>query len=72
MRNLGDRIASNPVVHAVGKMTGCVDPVTGVLDPNSGCGKMKDDFNQAQHLRDYGKAVLDRIRKRGKYKPETT
>lgn len=34
-----------------------------------GCKQMEQDFNNAEHLRDYTNAVMDRIRKRGKYKP---
>jgi hypothetical protein len=64
---LGTKIETNPIVHAVGKMTGCVDPVTHKLNPESNCAKMRDDFDNAQYVKDYGKAVLDRIRKRGKY-----
>ncbi len=64
---LGDFIESNPIVHAIGRATGCVDPATNMLRPESNCAKMRDDFNNAQHLTEYVTAVLDRIRKRGKY-----
>lgn len=65
---IGDAIANNPIVHAIGLATGCVDPVTNDLRPESNCAKTRDDFNNAEHLRDYASSLLDRIRKRGKYK----
>ena len=37
-----------------------------------GCRQMEQDFNHAEYLRDYTNAVMDRIRKRGKYKQPTT
>lgn len=37
----------------------------------TGCKQMEQDFNNAEHFRDYSNAVLDRIRKRGKYKKES-
>ncbi len=58
---LGDKIASNPIVHAIGKATGCVDPQTNQLKPESGCGKMKARLNagmsvtEAMKLRLQGK-----------------
>lgn len=64
---IGDVFASNPIVHAIGKATGCVDPATNMLRPESNCAKMRDDFNNAQNFTEYVTAVLDRIRKLGKY-----
>ncbi len=58
---LGDKIASNPIVHAIGKATGCVDAKTNQLKPESGCGKMKARLNagmsvaEAMKLRLQGK-----------------
>lgn len=49
----------------------CYDPVTQDLRPDSNCAKMRDDFNNAQSMKDYANAVIDRIRQRGKYKKET-
>jgi hypothetical protein len=70
MMKLGDAISSNPIVHAIGRATGCVDPMTNDLRPESNCAKTRDDFNNAKYVRDYANSVLDRIRKRGKYKQE--
>ncbi len=60
-KGLGDKIASNPIVHAIGKATGCVDPKTNQLKPESGCGKMRARLNagmsvaEAMKLRLQGK-----------------
>ena len=45
---LGDAIANNPVVHAVGKMTGCVDPETNDLRQDSPCAKARDRLNNGE------------------------
>lgn len=47
---LGDKIASNPIVHAIGKATGCIDLKTNELKPESGCGKMKARLNSGMSL----------------------
>jgi len=43
---LGDAIEQNPVVHAIGKATGCVDPETNKLRPDSPCAKRKQWLNE--------------------------
>lgn len=50
--SLGDRIASNPIVHAIGKATGCVDKTTGKLKPESGCGKMRQRLNAGMSVKE--------------------
>lgn len=55
MKQLGDVISSNPVVHAIGKVTGCVDPETNDLRPESGCAKRRDILN------DWGNAIYDEL-----------
>ena len=47
--NLGDAIEQNPIVHAIGKFTGCVDPETNQLRPDSRCAKTRNTLN---HLSD--------------------
>ena len=42
---LGDAIEKNRVVHAIGKLTGCVDPETDQLRPESRCAKRKAWLN---------------------------
>ncbi len=63
----GNAIASvaTPIARTLGM--GCIDPETKELRPESNCAKMRQDFNNAQYPQDYLNAVLDRIRKRGKY-----
>jgi hypothetical protein len=51
-KGLGDKIASNPIIHAIGKATGCVDPNTNELKPESGCGKMKARLNSGMSVKD--------------------
>lgn len=55
VENLGDRIAENPIVHAVGKMTGCVDPVTNNLRPESDCARRRQMLNEGR----YAEAIFD-------------
>ncbi len=43
---IGDAIANNPIVHAIGRATGCVDPETDRLNPESPCAKRRDALNQ--------------------------
>jgi len=45
MMKLGDAIEHNPIVHAVGKATGCVDPATNRLRPDSGCARRRNALN---------------------------
>ncbi len=52
MKNLGTKIEHNPIVHAVGRMTGCIDPETNQLRPESGCAKMRDNLNAGMSLQD--------------------
>lgn len=47
--NLGDKIAENPVVHAIGKMTGCVDPETNDLRPESDCARRRQMLNEGRY-----------------------
>lgn len=47
---LGDRIASNPIVHTIGKITGCVDPETNELRPESPCAKRKQMLNEGRYV----------------------
>lgn len=49
MPNLGDRIEANPIVHAVGKLTGCVDPKTDQLLTDSPCAKRKRMLNEGRY-----------------------
>lgn len=65
---LGNTIASiaTPVARTLNM--GCIDPLTNKLRPESNCAKMVGDFNSAQYPKDYMNAVINRIRKRGKYK----
>ncbi len=57
----GDKIAANPIVRIIGQATGCIDPKTGNVKPESGCGKMKARLNagmsvaEAMKLRLQGK-----------------
>ncbi len=55
MKNLGDKIADNPIVHAIGRATGCVDPATNKLRPDSPCNKVRTDLNEGR----YSDAVYD-------------
>ena len=43
---LGDAIEQNPIIHAIGKATGCVDPETNRLKPESGCAKRRESLNK--------------------------
>jgi hypothetical protein len=54
---LGDKIASNPIVHAIGRVTGCVDPETNLLRPESTCNKVRVDLNEGR----YRDAFYDRF-----------
>lgn len=47
--NLGDKIERNPIVHAIGKMTGCVDPETDQLRPESGCAQRRQMLNEGRY-----------------------
>lgn len=58
---------ATPIAGFVG--VDCYDPMTHDLRPDSNCAKMRDDFDNAEHIKDYTNAILDRIRKRGKYEP---
>lgn len=49
-RRFGDVIASNPVVHLIGKAAGCVDSETNQLKANSPCGKMRARLNAGMTL----------------------
>ena len=42
---LGDAIEQNPIVHTIGKATGCIDPETNTLRPESRCAKTRDWLN---------------------------
>ncbi len=55
MKNIGDKIASNPIIHAIGRATGCVDPKTNRLRRDSPCNKVRTDLNE----RRYSDAVYD-------------
>jgi hypothetical protein len=57
MKNLGDKIANNPIVHTIGRMTGCVDPITNQLKPESTCNKVRQDLNDGR----YADAFYDRF-----------
>src|SRR5438552_182643 len=48
--NLGDKIASNPIVHALGRATGCVDPDTNDLRSESPCAKARNRLNNGENL----------------------
>lgn len=52
---LGDVIAENPVVHAIGRLTGCVDPETNVLIEGSPCDKRRIRLN------DWSSALYDEL-----------
>jgi hypothetical protein len=56
--NLGDKIAANPIVHTVGRLTGCVDPLTNQLRPESRCAQDRDKLNAGVPLWD---VVYDRL-----------
>lgn len=47
--NLGDKIEANPIVHTVGKLTGCVDPETDQLRPESPCAKRRQMLNEGRY-----------------------
>lgn len=47
---VGDRLASNPIIHAIGKAIGCVDPKTDELKPESPCQKMRERLNSGMTL----------------------
>lgn len=49
MNNLGDKISDNPIVHAIGKATGCVDPETNELRPESPCAKRRQMLNEGRY-----------------------
>ena len=59
---LGDAVEANPVVHTIGKLTGCVDPQTNQLRPGSPCAKRKEALNN------FSDAVYDIFWKRAKEK----
>jgi hypothetical protein len=59
----GDAIASVATPIARVLHMDCIDPATNQLRPESNCNKMIKDFNDGNYVN----AVLDRIRKRGKY-----
>lgn len=46
---LGDAIESNPIVHTIGKYTGCVDPETNQLYPESDCERRKQMLNEGRY-----------------------
>ena len=46
----GDKIAANPIVHVIGKMTGCIDPITKQLKKDSACNKMKTRINAGMSI----------------------
>jgi len=58
---LGDKIADNPIINAIGRVSGCIDPETKQLKKDSGCNKMKERLNggmsvsEAMKLRWQGK-----------------
>lgn len=52
MKKLGDKIEANPIVHTIGKLTGCIDPETGKLRPKSPCAKAKQNLNAGVPLWD--------------------
>jgi len=45
---LGESIEQNPIIHAIGKATGCVDPETNRLRPESNCAKARDRLNNGE------------------------
>lgn len=63
-KKLGDAIASNPVVHAVGRVTGCVDPATNQLRPESTCNQVRVALNEGR----YADAFYDRFFRQHKIK----
>ncbi len=52
MKNLGTRIEQNPIVHAIGRFTGCVDGKTNRIRPETGCAKMRDNLNAGMTVTD--------------------
>lgn len=46
---LGTIISENPVVHTIGKVTGCVDPETDDLRPESPCAKRRNMLNEGRY-----------------------
>jgi hypothetical protein len=63
---LGDAVEKNPIVHAIGKATGCVDPATNKLRPDSPCAKRKkalNNFSDAIYDSVWGKAkeIYDKL-----------
>ena len=59
---LGDAIAWNPLVHAIGRVTGCIDPITNQLRPESGCAGRRNALN------DFSDAIYDRFWTNNKHK----
>lgn len=57
---LGDVIEKNPIVHAIGKATGCVDSKTNKLRPDSPCAKRKEALNN------FSDAIYDGLWKKAK------
>ncbi len=62
MKNLGDIIASNIIVHTIGQLTGCVDSATNQLRPESTCNKVRIDLNEGR----YADAFYDRFWRKAK------
>jgi hypothetical protein len=57
---LGDAVEKNPLVHAIGRATGCVDKQTNQLRPDSPCAKRKEALNN------FSDAVYDAFWKKAK------
>lgn len=57
MKNIGDKIAANSIVHVIGLATGCVDPITNKLRPESTCNQVRIDLNEGR----YADAFYDRF-----------
>ncbi len=54
---IGDVIAANTMMHTIGKLAGCVDPITNQLRPESTCNKVRIDLNEGR----YADAFYDRF-----------
>jgi hypothetical protein len=46
----GDKVAANPIVHAIGQLTGCIDPNTKQLKKDSRCDKMRQHLNAGMSI----------------------
>ena len=63
---LGDMVAKNPIVHVIGKVTGCVDPTTNDLLPDSPCAKRRESLNNFSdaiydHVWEKAKEIYDKL-----------